>query len=30
MATYLSQIDISVYIYIAEGDKEYQHIELVG
>lgn len=25
MAKYLSQIDIDVYIYIAEGDKEYQY-----
>lgn len=25
MAKYLSQIDIRVYIYIAEGDKEYQY-----
>jgi O-acetyl-ADP-ribose deacetylase (regulator of RNase III) len=25
MAKYLSQIDIHVYIYIAEGDKEYQY-----
>lgn len=27
MAKYLSQIDIPVYIYIAEGDKEYQYDE---
>lgn len=27
MARYLSQIDIDVYIYIAEGDKEYQYDE---
>jgi O-acetyl-ADP-ribose deacetylase (regulator of RNase III) len=25
MARYLSQVDIDVYIYIAEGDKEYQY-----
>ncbi len=25
MAKYLSQVDIDVYIYIAEGDREYQH-----
>lgn len=25
MAKYLSQVDIDVYIYIAEGDKEYQY-----
>src|SRR5205807_3633388 len=25
MARYLSQLDIDVYIYIAEGDKEYQY-----
>src|SRR6266516_570368 len=25
MAKYLSQLDIDVYIYIAEGDKEYQY-----
>jgi len=25
MARYLSQLDIDVYIYIAEGDREYQH-----
>jgi O-acetyl-ADP-ribose deacetylase (regulator of RNase III) len=25
MASYLSQLDIDVYIYIAEGDKEYQY-----
>jgi O-acetyl-ADP-ribose deacetylase (regulator of RNase III) len=25
MAKYLSQLDIDVYIYIAEGDREYQH-----
>src|SRR5438105_8911716 len=25
MAKYLSQIDIDIYIYIAEGDKEYQY-----
>jgi O-acetyl-ADP-ribose deacetylase (regulator of RNase III) len=25
MAKYLSQMDIDVYIYIAEGDREYQH-----
>jgi hypothetical protein len=24
MAKYLSQLDIDVYIYIAEGDAEYQ------
>ena len=27
MVKYLSQIDIPVYIYIAEGDKEYQYDE---
>lgn len=27
MATYLSKVDIDVYIYIAEGDKEYQYNE---
>ncbi len=27
MAKYLSQIDIEVYIYIAEGDQEYQYDE---
>ena len=25
MAKYLGQLDIDVYIYIAEGDKEYQY-----
>ncbi len=25
MARYLSQLDIDVFIYIAEGDKEYQY-----
>lgn len=28
MAKYLSKLDIDVYIYIAEGDKEYQYNEL--
>ena len=29
MAKYLSQLDIDVYIYIAEGDKEYQYNPLL-